>query len=118
MTDVQSAESLKIPLQVSSSNSAHVILELKQVTKIFRTAQGLLPIIDGLNLKAQSGELIAVVGPSGCGKSSLLNIIAGLDQPSSGSVSVQGCDQSRLGKVGYMFQRDLLVPWRTALENA
>src|SRR3954471_17648169 len=118
MTDVQSAESLKNPLQVSSSHSAHVILELKQVTKIFRTAQGLLPVIDGLDLKARSGELIAIVGPSGCGKSSLLNMIAGLDQPSSGSISIQGCEQACLGKVGYMFQRDLLVPWRTAVENA
>ncbi len=118
MTDVQSAEFLKIPLQVSSSHSTPVILELKQVTKLFRTAQGLLPIIDGLDLKARSGELIAIVGPSGCGKSSLLNIIAGLDQPSSGNVSVQGCERSRLGRVGYMFQRDLLVPWRTAVENA
>jgi len=118
MTDVQSAQHLTLSSYVSSSHSARVILELKQVTKIFRTTQGLLPIIDRLDLEARSGELVAIVGPSGCGKSSLLNMIAGLDQPSSGSISVQGCEQSRLGKVGYMLQRDLLVPWRTAVGNA
>ncbi|HEY4035916.1 MAG TPA: ATP-binding cassette domain-containing protein [Ktedonobacteraceae bacterium] len=86
MTDIQSAEYSPVPLYVSSSHAAPVVLELKHVTKMFKTAQGLLPVIDGLDLKARSGELIAIVGPSGCGKSSLLNIIAGLDQPSSGSI--------------------------------
>ncbi|HTD20738.1 MAG TPA: ATP-binding cassette domain-containing protein, partial [Ktedonobacteraceae bacterium] len=70
----------------------------------FRTTQGLLPIIDRLNLEARSGELVAIVGPSGCGKSSLLNMIAGLDQPSSGSISVQGCEHSRPGQSHLNFE--------------
>lgn len=65
-----------------------------------------------------TGEILAIVGPSGCGKSTLFNIIAGLLEPSAGSVVVGGAVVSGAqGQVGYMLQKDLLLPWRSVLEN-
>jgi NitT/TauT family transport system ATP-binding protein len=64
------------------------------------------------------GEILAIVGPSGCGKSTLFNIIAGLLEPTAGSVVVDGTVVSGAkGQVGYMLQKDLLLPWRSVLDN-
>jgi NitT/TauT family transport system ATP-binding protein len=63
-------------------------------------------------------EVLAIVGPSGCGKSSLFNVIAGLQAPSTGRVSVLGEPVAGArGHVGYMLQKDLLLPWRSVLDN-
>lgn len=76
-------------------------------------------VLDGVELTVNTGELVSIIGPSGCGKSTLLNIIAGLDRPDAGTVELDGDrDGDRLGKVGYMQQKDLLLPWRTVLDNA
>ena len=77
------------------------------------------PVLAGVQLTVNPGELVSIIGPSGCGKSTLLNIIAGLDQPDAGTVELDGDpDGNRLGRVGYMQQKDLLLPWRTVLDNA
>jgi len=75
-------------------------------------------VLDDIQLTVGEGEFVSIIGPSGCGKSTLLNIVAGLDSH-SGTVTVGG-DQgvSALGRVGYMQQKDLLLPWRTVLDNA
>jgi ABC-type nitrate/sulfonate/bicarbonate transport system ATPase subunit len=76
-------------------------------------------VLNGVQLTVNTGELVSIIGPSGCGKSTLLNIIAGLDRPDAGTVELDGDrDGDRLGKVGYMQQKDLLLPWRTVLDNA
>ena len=63
-------------------------------------------------------EFVSVVGPSGCGKSTIFNIIAGVLEPSSGTVLIDGKDVTgRSGHVGYMLQKDLLLPWRTVIDN-
>jgi ABC-type nitrate/sulfonate/bicarbonate transport system ATPase subunit len=96
------------------------VLTARDVTKAFRTPSGTpLRVLDGVTLRAGSGEFVALVGPSGSGKSTLLSIIAGLDAPTSGEVALAGDPRApRLGRVGYMPQKDLLLPWRTALDNA
>ena len=77
------------------------------------------PVLAGVQLTVNPGELVSIIGPSGCGKSTLLNIIAGLDLPDAGAVELDGDpDSNRLGRVGYMQQKDLLLPWRTVLDNA
>ena len=77
------------------------------------------PVLAGVQLTVNAGELVSIIGPSGCGKSTLLNIIAGLDRPDAGTVELDGDpDVNRLGRVGYMQQKDLLLPWRTVLDNA
>ena len=82
-------------------------------------------VLAGVDLVVNRGEFVSIVGPSGCGKSTLLNIIAGLDQPDLGRVTLAGdhpgelleTASSRLGQTGYMQQKDLLLPWRTVLDN-
>ena len=77
------------------------------------------PVLAGVQLTVNPGELVSIIGPSGCGKSTLLNIIAGLDLPDAGTVHLDGdANVNRLGLVGYMQQKDLLLPWRTVLDNA
>jgi NitT/TauT family transport system ATP-binding protein len=61
---------------------------------------------------------VALVGPSGCGKSTMLSLIAGLDRPTSGTVSVRGVPVAGIGEgVGFLFQRDALLPWKTVRDN-
>ena len=75
--------------------------------------------IDDISLDVQLGEFVVIVGPSGCGKSTLLNIVAGLAEPDTGSVSLKGePNAQRIGRVAYMHQIDLLLPWRNVLSNA
>jgi ABC-type nitrate/sulfonate/bicarbonate transport system ATPase subunit len=75
--------------------------------------------VSNIDVSVAAGEFAAVIGPSGCGKSTLLNAIAGLVQPDSGVISLNGDPGApRLGHVAYMQQRDLLLPWRTVAQNA
>lgn len=76
------------------------------------------PILDRINLSIARGEILAIVGRSGAGKSTLFNLISGLLTPQSGRIEVAPHTDGRPGQVGYMLQKDLLLPWRTVLENA
>lgn len=89
-------------------------LVLRNVAKTFGDVTALTPT----DLQVGAGEFISVVGPSGCGKSTMFNIIAGVLEPSGGQVFIDGEDVTRRsGHVGYMLQKDLLLPWRTVLDN-
>ena len=81
---------------------------------------GELLALDGLSLNAAPHEVLGIVGPSGCGKSTLLELVAGLHEPGSGRIEVEGQAEGaqRLQRCAYMPQRDLLLPWMTALDNA
>lgn len=95
-------------------------IEIAGVTSQVMDRSGMpLQILTEIDLTIQAGEFVALVGPSGCGKSTLLNIISGLIRPSTGSVSISGSlgADLRKPKVGYMFQSDALLPWRTILSN-
>jgi ABC-type nitrate/sulfonate/bicarbonate transport system ATPase subunit len=95
------------------------LLDVQSVNKSYRSAGGTLDVLSDITLSVAAGEFVTLVGPSGCGKSTLLSIIAGLEEPSSGSITLNGqVNTRRLGQVGYMPQRDLLLPWRSALDNA
>jgi putative ABC transport system ATP-binding protein len=84
-------------------------------------------ILDGVSLDIAAGEVVAVTGPSGSGKSTLLGLLAGLDTPSDGSITVDGVDVTRLGEaalarfrrrtIGFVFQSYHLIPTLTAVEN-
>ena len=81
-----------------------------------------LPVLDGISLDVEPGAFVSLLGPSGSGKSTLLGILAGLEPATAGTITLYGAAGPlagpRLGRVGYMPQRDLLLPWRTALDNA
>jgi putative ABC transport system ATP-binding protein len=84
-------------------------------------------ILDGVTFEVAAGECVAITGPSGSGKSTLLGLIAGLDQPTAGSITVDGVEIGRLDedalarfrgeRIGYVFQSYYLIPTLTALEN-
>jgi ABC-type nitrate/sulfonate/bicarbonate transport system ATPase subunit len=70
------------------------------------------------SLQVGTGEFVSIVGPSGCGKSTLFNVLSGLLSPASGRVLIDGADVTgSTGHVGYMLQKDILVPWRTVVGN-
>lgn len=94
-------------------------IQVDAVRKSFLIAGKHEEVLAGVDLQVDSGEFVSIIGPSGCGKSTLLNIIAGLDRPDSGKVEVAGTGgKSLLGQTGYMQQKDLLLPWRSVLDNA
>jgi ABC-type nitrate/sulfonate/bicarbonate transport system ATPase subunit len=92
---------------------------LEGIGEIFFVNDSPLPVLQDIDLRVYRGEFVSLIGPSGCGKSTLLNIIAGLLEPTRGVLRTDGQQGARrLGVVGYMHQKDLLLPWRTVLDNA
>ncbi len=80
-----------------------------------------LRVLDNIQLAIPRGSFVSLIGPSGCGKSTLLKVLAGLVEPSAGSVSVAGMSPAaaaRQRRIGLVFQDATLLPWRNALENA
>jgi ABC-type nitrate/sulfonate/bicarbonate transport system ATPase subunit len=77
-----------------------------------------LRALDGISLTLGRGDFVSIVGPSGCGKSTLFNVVSGLLRPTRGRVLLDGQDVTGdTGHVGYMLQKDLLLPWRTVIGN-
>ena len=94
-----------------------MITEVK-LKEIYYSYQGMEhPIFDKLSLTVQRGEFVTLVGPSGCGKTTLLEIMAGLITDFSGGILLDGLKKLPLGNISLMPQEDLLLPWRTVLEN-
>ena len=89
------------------------ILEIKDLKKNFQTVNGEINAIDNITFDLYDKEFLCIVGSSGCGKSTLLNILAGLDNKTSGIIKYkEGL------KIGYMLQEDALFPWLNILDNA
>lgn len=99
--------------------SKEVILELKDLSHIYVNDAGAALAVDHINLVVHKGEFISLVGPSGCGKTTILNMIAGLIQPTYGELRVIGERiLSPTPKLGYMQQQDYLFPWLSIKKNA
>lgn len=95
-------------------------LELKHVSKSFARAdaEGITHALHDINLKINDGEFVCIVGPSGCGKSTILRLIAGLIQPTSGTLSLNGEEiDGTSSDRGMVFQAPTLFPWLTVGEN-
>ncbi len=89
------------------------------LTRRYEERRQTVTALENVGLHARDGELVTLIGPSGCGKSTLFNIICGVDHPDEGRVYIDGEEATnRVGLVGYMPQKDLLLPWRTVLDNA
>jgi putative hydroxymethylpyrimidine transport system ATP-binding protein len=94
-------------------------LQFQNVTFHYENDKGKTPILKELNLHINEGEFVSIIGPSGSGKSTLFKLVTGLEQPSEGEIFLRNqLASNRLGQVGYMPQQDLLLPWRTIVENA
>ncbi|MBB4652143.1 NitT/TauT family transport system ATP-binding protein [Aminobacter niigataensis] len=95
-------------------------ISIKNLSVSFRTKTSTVTALDDVSFDIAPGSFLSIVGPSGCGKTTLLKILSGVLQPTSGTVLFDGEPLSRLktqGQVGYVFQRPLLLPWRTTLDN-
>ncbi|MDQ0391098.1 ABC transporter ATP-binding protein [Labrys monachus] len=93
-------------------------LVVEHIAKSYVSGSKVTPVIGDLSFTLGRGEIISVVGPSGCGKSTLLNVICGLIRPDAGSIRYHGRDlKGQQSSMGYMLQKDLLLPWRSALAN-
>jgi len=107
--------------------SVQNILKVEHLTKTYATAAGPLTVLHDVTFALEAGATCAIVGPSGSGKTTLLGLCAGLDQPSQGSVQLDGREigglsedqraQVRNESVGFVFQNFQLIPTLTALEN-
>jgi NitT/TauT family transport system ATP-binding protein len=95
-------------------------VDVCEVSLTFATADGEVEALSKINLRIAEGEFISFIGPSGCGKTTLLRVIADLEQPTAGTVLVNGVstEEARLRRAyGYVFQAPALYPWRTIERN-
>lgn len=94
-------------------------IALRDVVKHFRKPDGeLYPALGPISFTVTAGSFVAIVGPSGCGKSTLLHMVAGLSRPTAGGLWVDGAPVHGISRsVGFLFQDDALLPWRTVEEN-
>ena len=103
------------------------MLELENITKVYKAGQTEIPALRGLSCRIESGEMVSIIGPSGSGKSTLMNIIGCLDKPTSGRYRLDGTEVSELNdnqlaeirnkKIGFVFQSFNLLSRTTALAN-
>lgn len=103
------------------------IIQINNLTKTYQDTEVPVHAVNGIDLSFEEGEFAAIVGPSGCGKTTLMNMIGGLEQPTSGNVIVDGSVMSelssnelidfRLRNIGFVFQAYNLIPVLTAKEN-
>src|SRR5919109_679809 len=94
------------------------LLSIEDVSKEYHVRGKRVLALDSIHLTVVEGEFITVVGPSGCGKSTLLNLIIGLLSSSSGRILFRGNPVAGIStKIGYVTQKDNLLPWRTLMEN-
>ena len=95
---------------------AHLVAE--HVTKVYEPTgreQTAVYALNDFGFEASGHTFVCLVGPSGCGKSTFLNLVSGVEKPTSGTVTVTG--KSKHARIGYVFQDPRLLPWRTVLDN-
>lgn len=112
---------------LTSTGTGTIAVHAEDLCRHYRMGDALIRAVDGISIEIRSGEFVALLGSSGSGKSSVLNLIAGLDRPTSGSVIVQGRDLAKLSReelakyrlhvVGMVFQSFNLIPSMTLAEN-
>jgi len=93
-------------------------VDFSQVTKVYPTPKGPLTVVDGFNLKMKQGEFVSIIGHSGCGKSTVLSMMSGLNDATSGAIILDGREVRGAGPDrAVVFQAPSLMPWLTAREN-
>lgn len=100
--------------------NAQTVIDIKDLSLVFETNDGPVHALSNIDLGVRRGEFVSFIGPSGCGKTTLMRVVADLERPTSGSVTVNGKtpEQARLDRsYGYVFQAAALFPWRTIEDN-
>ncbi|MGH9324232.1 MAG: ABC transporter ATP-binding protein, partial [Vicinamibacteria bacterium] len=94
------------------------VLAIEGVGLIYKTKRGSITALKDLTFDVREGEFVSVVGPSGCGKSTLLKIVAGLNLPTAGTVTLRGMPiAGPRSDIGFVFQKPSLMPWKSVLNN-
>lgn len=99
---------------MNTCHSNDIKLEIRDINKAFEDTS----VLEGVSLALKAKEFVSILGPSGSGKSTIFNIVSGLLKPDSGEVLIEGeAYTGRTGRVSYMYQKDLLLPWRKVIDN-
>ena len=103
----------------AAPQDSEVLAQLEDVHVAFPDSnRNMSPVLEGLDLDVRAGTFTAIIGPSGCGKTTILNLLADVIQPTSGTVTIRGAKPGEgAAKAGYLLARDALLPWRTARKN-
>jgi NitT/TauT family transport system ATP-binding protein len=104
----------------SGSMPQRLAVDVRNVSLTFETSDGNVDALSNVSLQVADGEFVSFIGPSGCGKTTILRVIADLQQPTAGTLLVNGmtAEQARLARrYGYVFQAPALFPWRTIEKN-
>jgi len=105
---------------VTEPATRRLVVDAQHISLTFETADGKVDALSDVSLQIAEGEFVSFIGPSGCGKTTMLRVVADLQQPSSGTLLVNGlsAEQARLARsYGYVFQAPALFPWRTIEKN-
>ena len=108
--------------EVSSGARSNVAVSFSHVRKLFANGRGVVEAISDLSFDVKRGEYACILGRSGCGKSTTVNLLLGINKPTSGRISIFGIDPivdfAKLrGHLACIFQSDRLLPWRSAIDN-
>jgi NitT/TauT family transport system ATP-binding protein len=118
---IPGAESVSTPDPTSTETAPRRrVVDAQNISLTFETADGRVDALSNVNLQVAEGDFVSFIGPSGCGKTTMLRVIADLQQPTSGTLLVNGmtAEQARLARAyGYVFQAPALFPWRTIEKN-
>lgn len=100
-------------------NKFNEVLRFEDICLTYQGKNSEVEALKNINFKVNQGQLVSIVGPSGCGKTTLLSLIAGLEDYTTGKIFINGKESKGLNStVGYMLQRDSLLSWRTIRSNA
>jgi NitT/TauT family transport system ATP-binding protein len=113
-------DSVAIATTEPGSTPQRLAVDVRDVSLTFETSDGKVDALSSVSLQIADGEFVSFIGPSGCGKTTMLRVIADLQQPTSGTLLVNGmsAEQARLERrYGYVFQAPALFPWRTIEKN-
>ena len=115
-----------MPMNVESQRPASelgnrpVAIDMRDLSLTFETADAPVVALSKVNLQVKAGEFVSLIGPSGCGKTTLMRVMADLERPTGGEITVNGLspEQARLARAyGYVFQAPALYPWRSVRRN-
>ncbi len=119
MTALASAKDTDM-VDMTTSASPNRVIDIDNLSLTFQTNDGPVHALSDIDLKIDEGDFVSFIGPSGCGKTTLLRVIADLERPTAGSITVNGVspEEARLNRAyGYVFQAAALYPWRTIAKN-
>jgi NitT/TauT family transport system ATP-binding protein len=118
--DDRAAAQLTSMVEGAAARKKNAVIDIARLSLTFVTNDGPVEALSQIDLRVNRGEFVSLIGPSGCGKTTLLRVIADLEQPTRGTISVNGMSPAEARErraYGYVFQAPALYPWRTIARN-